>query len=68
MNTKGKVLPSFYKVEEIQLMLGIGRNSAYKLVNRSDFPTVRVGNRIVIPMDLFHEWIDRQAIGGEAVG
>ena len=55
------VSPSFYTVEDIQQLLGIGRNSAYKLVNRKEFPTIYVGNRIIIPSDLFQSWVSQQA-------
>ena len=54
--------PAFYSVEDIQRILGIGRNTAYKLVSDNDFPAIYVGNRIVIPVDLFQTWIGKQAI------
>ena len=53
--------PAFYTVEDIQGLLGIGRNSAYKLVAENDFPAIYVGNRIIIPADLFQIWIGKQA-------
>jgi len=53
--------PTFYTVTEIQRILGIGRNSAYKLVSEKDFPSFYVGNRIIVPTDLFQEWINKQA-------
>jgi predicted DNA-binding transcriptional regulator AlpA len=52
--------PSFYTVTDIQQILGIGRNSAYKLVAGKGFPAVYVGNRIIVPTDHFEEWICRQ--------
>lgn len=58
---ENNTLPAFYTVEDIQRLLGIGRNSAYKLVAENDFPAIYVGNRIIIPADLFQAWIGRQA-------
>ena len=55
--------PMFYTVEEIRHLVGIGRNRAYKLVTEKDFPSVYIGNRIVIPADLFQAWILKQASG-----
>ena len=55
------IYPAFFKVEDIQRLLGIGRNSAYKLVADKDFPAIYVGNRIVIPADLFNAWISKQS-------
>lgn len=46
-----------YSVLEMQKALGIGRNAAYQLVNRADFPTAHVGKRIVIPVDALNEWL-----------
>ncbi|MCL2078189.1 MAG: helix-turn-helix domain-containing protein [Oscillospiraceae bacterium] len=53
--------PSFYTVGDIQRILGIGRNSAYKLVSGKGFPAFYVGNRIIIPTDHFQTWINQQA-------
>lgn len=63
-----KPVPAFYTVDDMRRILGIGRNSAYGLVNKKGFPCVRVGSRIVIPADLFHEWVARQAQGGKGGG
>ena len=56
--------PEFYTVPELQTMLRIGRNSVYKLVNSYGFPTVSVGNRIIIPKDRFLLWLDQNTKKG----
>ena len=69
--SENKSYPTFYSVEELQRLLQIGRNSAYKLVAEKDFPSIYVGNRIVIPADLFNKWIEKRAIqikGGSIYG
>ena len=38
-----------YTIEEAGILLGIGRNSAYKGVKTGDIPSIRIGNRILIP-------------------
>jgi excisionase family DNA binding protein len=43
---------SFYTVEEIQKLMGIGKASAYALVKKKNFPSITVGKRIIIPADL----------------
>jgi excisionase family DNA binding protein len=43
-------------------MMGISRTSAYALVKRKEFPHIFVGNRIVIPSDLFNEWVSKTAM------
>lgn len=38
-----------YTVEEAGALLGIGRNSAYEGVKSGDIPSIRIGNRILVP-------------------
>lgn len=42
-------LPEFFTVMELTALLGIGRTTAYKLVNSDSFPIFRVGGQIRIP-------------------
>lgn len=46
---------------ELAEVLGIGRNAAYKLCSRADFPTVTVGRKIVVPVDGLRRWLEEQA-------
>ena len=51
-----------YSVPELAQVLGVGRNVAYDLVQRADFPAVRLGERrIVIPVDRLRVWLEQQA-------
>lgn len=47
-------------VPEIQEALGIGRNAAYNLINRQDFPTIRIGRKVIVPRDAFLRWLEDQ--------
>lgn len=49
-----------YTVDEIQDILGIGRNSAYALVKSGVFHSVRIGGNIRISKKSFDEWLDNQ--------
>ena len=49
-----------YTVDEIQDILGIGRNSAYNLVKSGVFHSVRIGGNIRISKKSFDEWLDKQ--------
>jgi hypothetical protein len=53
----------FYCVSDIQRILRIGRNSAYKLITTNDFPSIQVGKRIIVPIDRFNNWVDNQITG-----
>lgn len=55
-NTDDKLV---YSVEELQRLLGLGRNNTYDLVNSGVFPVVRVNNRILIPKEPFLQWLHR---------
>jgi hypothetical protein len=52
---------TFLQVSDIQKMMGISRANAYALVKQKGFPHIVVGTRIVIPFDLFNEWILKKA-------
>ena len=51
-------------VQELAAQLGISLPVAYELVKRPDFPSLRIGGRILIPIDRFREWINSQTQGG----
>ena len=54
-------MPMTLTVDEVAEVLRIGRTTAYTLARQRDFPTIRVGRRIVIPRDAFARWIEGQA-------
>ena len=47
-----------YTVGEIQDILGISQPTAYALVNKGLFHTIRVGGRIRVSKKSFDEWLD----------
>ena len=51
-----------YTVQEVREILGIGRNTAYDLCNNQNFPVLRVGNRILIPIKTFETWMYSGAV------
>ena len=53
-------LPFTLSVEELAAFLGISRVGAYNLAHSEGFPTLRVGKRILIPRDLFLDWMNAQ--------
>ena len=46
-------------VTEMAETLGISRTTAYELVNREDFPSMRIGQRIIVPVDALDRWLER---------
>ena len=45
--------PRTYKIKEAGQLLGIGRNQAYEAAKRGDFPTLKIGNRLLVPKAAF---------------
>lgn len=44
-------------VQELSSQLGISLPKAYELVKSDGFPSIRIGTRILIPVDAFREWL-----------
>jgi predicted DNA-binding transcriptional regulator AlpA len=53
-------LPEVFDVDTLQEIMDISRSSAYALVNRSDFPKMRVGKSIKIFKSPFIAWSNEQ--------
>lgn len=49
--------PEVLNVDDIQIILGIGRRQAYELVSSQQFHSVRVGKRIKILKKVFVNWL-----------
>ena len=54
-------LPLMLTVPDVSNVLGIGLAHAYEIARRSDFPTITLGSRIIVPRDKFMMWIDAQS-------
>lgn len=48
-----------YTVAELRTALGIGKNLAYQLLARDDFPKITINGRYYIPADKLRKWIER---------
>lgn len=55
---------STMSVQELARQMGISLPKAYELVKEPGFPTIRIGTRILIPVEGFHTWL-RAKSGGE---
>ena len=57
-------LPLFLNAELVSKTLGIAPSIAYKLMHEKNFPTLRIGSRMVVPKDKFIEWVVQHTKGG----
>lgn len=53
-------LPLMLSVPDIAKVLGISRAGAYELAHSKEFPSMKVGSRIIIPKEKFLLWIEKQ--------
>ena len=49
-------------VQELSAQMGISLPKAYELVKTPGFPTIRVGTRILIPVEAYREWLFKSAV------
>ena len=52
-------LPLMLSGPDLTEALGISRAGAYELVKSEGFPTLRIGNRILVPKEELIAWIKR---------
>ena len=56
-------LPLMLNAETVKNVLGISISSAYELMHEKDFPSIKIGNRLIVPKDKFRDWIDKKSSG-----
>lgn len=49
-------------VSDLTEILGISRTMAYQLVNSKGFPRVKIGSRIVIPVEALRKWVSDNVV------
>ncbi len=57
-------LPLFLNAEMVAATLGISPSSSYELMHEQDFPTLCIGNRMVVPKENFIQWVKEHTKGG----
>ena len=57
-------LPLFLNAEIVARVLGVSPSSGYELMHESDFPVLKIGNRMVVPKDKFIQWVEQNIGGG----
>ena len=57
-------LPLFLNAATVSRVLGVSPASVYELMHEKDFPTLRVGSRMVVPKEKFIEWVEQHTMGG----
>ena len=56
-------LPLFLNADTVAKTLGVSPASGYELMHEKGFPSLRIGNRIVVPKEQFIRWVDEHTGG-----
>ena len=59
-------LPLFLNAKMVAQVLGVSVSSGYELMHDPNFPTLRVGSRMVVPKEQFIQWVNAHAKGGRS--
>lgn len=58
--------PDFYRPTDLIEILKIDRSTVYRWINEPDFPKVRKGKLIFIPVKAFENWMQKDLQGGKS--
>ena len=58
-------LPLLLNTTQLADLLGVSHSSVYELIQEPDFPSLRIGKRIVIPKEELRQWISRNTKGAK---
>ena len=51
-------LPLYLNADAVAKLLGISISSAYELMREKDFPSVRIGKRLIVPKENLRTWVE----------
>ena len=51
-------LPLFLNADMVANVLGIAISTAYEIMHENDFPSLKIGNRLLVPKEKFKQWIE----------
>ena len=58
-------LPLFINANLVAQVLGVSISTAYEVMHEPNFPTLRVGSRMVVPKEKFIQWAEEQSGGAK---
>lgn len=53
-------IPAILNADNLQRFMHISRATTYNLLNSHDFPTLRIGKRLLVRKEDLLDWIDRR--------
>lgn len=56
-------LPLFLNADTVAKALGVSPSSGYELMHDKEFPSLKIGSRIVVTKESFIHWVERNTGG-----
>ena len=56
-------LPLFLNADTVAKTLGVSPSSGYELMHEKEFPSLKIGSRIVVPKERFIRWVEQNTGG-----
>lgn len=56
-------LPLFLNATTVGKALGVSPSTGYELLHEKNFPSLKIGNRIVVPKQEFIRWVEQNTGG-----
>lgn len=53
-------LPIMLSAHNLSMALGISKSNAYMLMRQEDFPSIKIGKRVLVQKDSFRAWLKTQ--------
>ena len=50
----------FLNVATVAKLLGISQSSGYELMHEKEFPSIKIGSRILVPRDKLRDWLEEK--------
>ena len=50
-------LPAILTATHISMVMGLSKPLVYNLMNRDDFPSIKIGKRLIVPKNSFETWL-----------
>ncbi len=56
-------LPLFLNADTVAKLLGVSPSTGYELMHEKNFPSLKIGSRIVVPKEKFIRWVEQNTGG-----
>ena len=54
-------LPLYLNALDISKLLGVSKSKAYELMSSNEFPSIKLGGRVLVEREKFINWLDKKA-------